>query len=175
MSIQLFPPPARLTLANHVVWSALGDRELFPQDAQKRQKGLRGKGLKYEKAVQDYLGRRYSLQYAASPWLRYRNKSEYKQQWCQPDGLLVDFGSRSLTIIEIKLRHTVIAWHQLRQLYEPVLRHLFGSGWEFMVLEIVRWYDGRTPFPEKVQLVRDITEVPTGVFGVHIHNPKIAA
>ena len=95
--------------------------------------------------------------------------------WCQPDGLLVDLAAQTITIIEIKLRHTVIAWHQLRQLYEPVMRHLMGPQWGYSVLEIVRWYDGRTPFPEKVQLVRDITKVPADVFGVHIHNPKIAA
>jgi hypothetical protein len=74
-----------------------------------------------------------------------------------------------MTIAEIKLKHTADAWWQLRRLYEPVLAKLFGADqWRFSFLEIVRWYDPHTAFPQAHALIREPSRMTPGALGVHI-------
>ncbi|MFQ5741977.1 MAG: hypothetical protein ACE5HV_00130 [Acidobacteriota bacterium] len=70
------------------------------------------------------------------------------------------------------MRHTSDAWWQIRKLYEPVLRSVFGPDWDYPVLEVVMWFDPDTPFPEILCFARHPHEVPAQAFGVHIWNGR---
>lgn len=76
-----------------------------------------------------------------------------------PDGVI--FGTEGpgkparLTIIEVKLRHTVDAWYQLHQLYLPVVAEAF-PGFRIKVLEICKWYDPSVKLPGNFEIVRDL-------------------
>jgi hypothetical protein len=41
-----------------------------------------------------------------SPWFYFKAVGSEKVRWCQPDGLLFDFQSGLITIVEVKLQHT---------------------------------------------------------------------
>lgn len=124
--------------------------------------------MKYEANVHEHFGRLHPVFYLPGPWIRFNDVSGCR--WCQPDGLLVNFFTGRVTIIEVKYQHTSDAWWQLRMLYEPVVRKLFSEElWDFSLCEVVKWYDPSTKFPERVELVPDIGMAKS--FGVHIFKP----
>ncbi len=108
--------------------------------------------------------------YLPSPWLHFREEGQEDFRWAQPDGLLIDGIKGIITIVEIKYSHTADAWWQVRRLYLPVLQKLFPPNlWRYEALEVVKWYDPDTVFPEKVQLV-DNPMRSSSHFKVHIFN-----
>jgi hypothetical protein len=128
--------------------------------------------MRYERKVQCYLLDIFPHHYIASPWFTFQKHEGDKRVWCQPDGLLIDLQLGLITLVEVKLRHTSDAWWQTRQLYLPVVRRLFGSRmWEYNILEIVRWYDADTLFPERYKLCPEIGGLAVDKFGVHIWKP----
>lgn len=134
--------------------------------------GKRREGTKYESKVQDMLTHTYGDFYVDGPWFRFWSTSNDRVRYCQPDGLLFDLHGRSITIIEVKLKHTTEAWWQLRHLYVPVIAALFPpTVWTLKVCEIVRWYDPATVYPERVALVPNVLAVGDKDFGVHIWRP----
>ncbi len=137
----------------------------------KRRRGARREGELYENRVQSHLLEEYPDKYVVSPWLRYRNGAA-RLEWCQPDGLLVDFLSGLVTVVEIKLKHTSDAWWQIRHKYEPVLRNLFSDDWQFSSLEVVRWFDPHTRFPERFHLTAAAHECRANRFHVYIWGGK---
>jgi len=121
--------------------------------ARKRSKRTTGKklaGLAYEKKVNKELGDRYGDTYVPGPWLSFTTESSNLLRYAQPDGLIVDLDTGRITICEIKLRHCVRAWWQLRQLYQPLVQHTFPS-YQVGVVEIFRWFDATERFPEDFQ------------------------
>jgi hypothetical protein len=87
----------------------------------------------------------------------------------------VDILKGTVTIVEIKLKHTAHAWWQVRELYEPVVKHLFNNGkvhWAFAACEVVKWYDSDTVFPENLLLTPAIENIPPGHFGLHIWSTR---
>ena len=119
--------------------------------------------------MQAALNERYPNHYVQGPWISYFSAGSHTLQYCQPDGLLIDSEQGLIVIIEIKLRHTSDAWWQLRHLYEPVVRKLFGdTQWRYGLVEIVRWFDPAVPFPEKFQKLKTISHIQPGRLGVHI-------
>lgn len=74
-----------------------------------------------------------------------------------PDGLLFAQTSRSLVLIEVKLRHSTDAWHQLERFYLPIVSEAL---WPFRVscLEICRYYDPSVRLPKKVAFVASAEE-----------------
>lgn len=168
MSSRLPPPPANLRPAGHVTKAFVSDTApsfVRPQ----RRHGRRALGIRYEKAVQDYLEVRYGQSYIRSPWLHFANDKDV-WHWCQPDGVLLQHERRRFTIIEVKYQHTSDAWWQVEKLYRPVLEFLF-PGWECARCEVVKWFDGTIAFPEQTKLCEEIGAVPFGFFGVHIYKP----
>jgi len=114
----------------------------------KHKRGVRRQGVLYERKVQEHLLGRYPGGYIAAPWIRYRDANQTEERWCQPDGILVNLLAGLVTIVEVKLRHTDLAWFQLHELYDPILRRVFKDGdWRFRHAEVVRWYDPSIPFP----------------------------
>lgn len=134
---------------------------------EKRLKGKRGLGLKYEKQAKEYLEQMFGDLFIPGPWFRYRDSSG--SHYAQPDGLILDFSRGVVTIVEIKHSHTPEAWFQLTEKYEPLIRAWLGNSlWKFSLVELVKWYDPMTQFPVKVKLLKDLALAEPTDFNVHI-------
>lgn len=124
-------------------------------------------GRRFERKAVAALAEQYDLRFIPHPWLRYQERAAPWWRYAQPDGFILDLSLGHISIIEIKIRHTIQAWQQLRQLYEPLLRHLFREGdWTFSCCEVVRSYDGRVPFPEQFTLTSDPLSLEANSFGL---------
>lgn len=134
------------------------------------------RGVIYERKVQAHLLERFAHLYHPSPWFTFWDSGgtpgRESRRWCQPDGLLLDPWLGTIIICEIKYQHTSDAWWQLRRLYLPVVRAAFPATlWSISCLEIVKWYDPATLFPEPTVLLYDPslrTPRLNGCIGVHI-------
>ena len=143
-----------------------------PFITQGRSQGAKAAGRQYEKKVQEYLLSRFPESYVNSPWIRYQSIPGAPWRLCQPDGLLIDIQGGKITVVEIKIRHCAEAWWQVRRLYEPVVQCIFGADcFEYAAVEVVRWYDPHTHFPESFTLVNNPATVDPTRFGVHICQP----
>jgi len=166
------PPPDRFAPAHKVQWAKWAKGA--PPFAAKRQRrsGRRAQGVRYEKKVHEYLAAVYPDEYVASPWIYFQESGADRPRWCQPDGLLFDLQKGIITIVEVKYQHTSDAWWQLTQLYRPVLEKIFPlTLWQMQCVEVVKWYDPATVFPERVALLEEPTERLKSGFGVHIWKP----
>lgn len=130
--------------------------------------GARARGIRYEEKGQRHMDVIAPGRYVPGPWFRYVSADNHRY-WCQPDGLLFDFSRGTITIVEFKLKHTSDAWWQTRRLYEPVVKAVFGEElWRYSIVEIVKWFDSETTFPESFNMARDPTDLTIGSFNVHI-------
>lgn len=166
------PPPRNFSPAGAIRWVRHSRRAPAFTFNRDRPSGAQRAGQLYEEKAQRHFSTRYPLLYVESPWLNF-SSSIGGERWCQPDAWLVDLKRGVVTVLEYKLRHTADAWWQLRKLYEPVTRALFGvRDWEIAVMEIVQWYDPATTFPEKQIRMQNIDELEPGRFGVHQWDPR---
>lgn len=133
-------------------------------------------GLRYEKRVQGYLQKlvagRNDVSVLFGPWVLYHNRSNgpTAANFCQPDMVIIE-GSK-VTIVECKLQHTNDSWHQLRLLYEPVLKKIYGSSCKIALVEICKWYDPHTYYAESFYYCENILEAEVGKLGMHIYKPR---
>lgn len=166
-----FRPPTKFLPARDV--TAVKVMEKAPSFiVRTKAKGKRRAGLIYEDKAITYLGEKSDF-FFPGPWLAFTARGSQRVRWCQPDGIIFDFVQGRITIVEVKLRHTVQAWWQLRQLYEPVVRKLFEAAEaKFSVLEVTQSIDPHLAFPEHFHFARDPAAVRDGAFGVHIYNPR---
>jgi hypothetical protein len=166
----LCPPPRRFRAAGLVEKSALTTQPSFILTEPRGASPNRQKGINYEKKVQVYLARTFPGVVVHSPWVRFVSTGSPKFRFCQPDAILFDLRRGIICVVEVKLSHTSNAWWQVRRLYAPVLAHLFrGPRWRFVSLEIVKWYDPATKFPEKVTILHDLSKVFETEKGFHVH------
>lgn len=128
-------------------------------------------GNRYEAKVHDRFLQLYPETYLPSPWVYFWSQGQ-PWRYAEPDGIFIDIREGLITIIEIKLAHDSKAWFQLRRLYEPLIRHLFGHRWSYAVIEVCAWYDPSTHFPERHHMLADITRPKIDQFNVHIWNPR---
>jgi hypothetical protein len=166
------PPPRRFRPAGQVKYTKLS---YTPPDFLRRglSRGARRAGERYEELAQEHFQSVYDGRYIRSPWLRFTRQNNPVPAWCQPDAIHLDTRRGLLTIVEFKLRHTSNAWYQTRKLYQPVLEYIFPKDlWNYAVLEVVRWFDPHTSFPEDFRLIRDPFTIRPGEFGVHIWTGK---
>lgn len=171
-SARYCPPPRSFSPAGAIHWVRHSLRAPDFTFARERSTEAQRAGLRYERKAHQHFEGQYPLLYVAGPWLHF-SSSIGGERWCQPDAWLVDVRRGVITVLEYKLRHTSDAWWQLRKLYEPVTRALFGSRqWEIGVMEIVQSFDPSTSFPEQVIRMRDISELEPGRFGVHIWDSR---
>jgi hypothetical protein len=99
------------------------------------------------------LGALYPSQYVSSLAFDFKRFGEMKQVVIV-DGLLLH--NEHVVVVESKLRHTLDAWHQLRNLYYPVVLASFARP--VRLLEVCRYYDPSVCFPEPTQLVVNIEQ-----------------
>lgn len=125
-------------------------------------------GLRFEHEAHEHLAYLYKDTYTPGPWIKFWSGStKERARLCQPDGLLIDVMKGTIIIIEYKLRHSKFAYHQLRFLYEPVLKVLFPNGWSFFIVEIVKHLEppareGNITLPETVNLLSSLENVIDG-------------
>jgi hypothetical protein len=101
------------------------------------------------------------------PWLSYCTTNG-RISTCQPDFLVFQPDRGRIVIVEAKLRHCAEAYFQLRNLYLPIIRHLFPA-WLVGLQEVVQWYDKFEHFPGEHVLRRGLADAPpTHLIGVHI-------
>ncbi len=160
-------------LTNEVVSAKI--QGLAPQFVKNRKgkvKGLKAKGIRYEKRLQLYLSDEYGDNYLPSPWVQYQLSGVRYPKWCQPDGLLFNLREGLITVVEAKLKHVPEAWRQMDQLYVPVLRSIFDSEvWNFATIEVCNFFDCATSCPKRPELRRAVHEARPGEFAVMIWRP----
>lgn len=127
-------------------------------------------GLRYESKTCDELARRFPRTYVPGFWISFFDGGDTKR-WAQPDALLVDIPHGTITVVEVKLRHTARSWWQVEHLYLPLVRELFGPEWNYLGLEVVHWFDPTTPFPTRPRLVEAPERATRGAFNVWIYKP----
>ena len=159
------PPPANFKLAGEVYSAHLSPRPPTFVDTNVKERGRRAAGIRYESIGQEWLLGRRPLSYVPAPWIRF-DTPRSNGNWCQPDGLDLDVRRGVITVVEFKLQHTSDAWWQLRRLYEPVVRTMFGSGWGYSLLEVVKWFDRDTSFPEPFRFTQSFHSCRPGKFQV---------
>ena len=133
--------------------------------------GARLEGMNYERKVHQLFSDRYCAEargpvYVPAMWIRYVDTM--RSYYAQPDGLIVDLRRSFITIIEIKLKHTLNAYFWLRELYEPLIRHIFGNSWKYAVCEVVKWFDASLRWPEPLRMTGDPSALIVNEFGLHI-------
>lgn len=139
----------------------------------RRYTGRRAQGVRYERKAQEYLGGlappAVCAAYVPSQWWRFADAGAVR--WCQTDGLFL-LPARGLAIVvEVKYQHTPDAWFQLRELYAPVVGRALGPAWELALVEVVKWFDPSTFFPEKFVMCPDPLHQSPDHIGVHIWAP----
>lgn len=172
---RLCPPPSNFTPAGNIRRATVAFEDPpFIAEAKRKERlqGARAAGARFERRGHQYLLRTLPLSYVPAPWFRFLRAGQSFEAWCQPDGLILDIRRRRLTVVEFKLKHTPTAWWQVRLLYEPVVRAVFGHNWSYAALAVVRWYDPHVGFPEELDKTKYPDEVSPGAFGMHIYNGR---
>lgn len=118
-------------------------------------------GLRFEGKVLASLQKKYLQAFTTGVPISFQRKhGEFYQrpETAIPDGLLIQESSKTLLVVEIKLRHSVDAWSQLNRFYLPLLRGVFGNSLVLRTLEICRFYDPGVKLPVEKELVLSLEE-----------------
>ncbi len=160
---------SRERVPRNITWADLSPwAPSFTLCAHKRSTAAQAHGNRYEKKVQRYLTEQYPGTYVPSTWFRYSVHNHPHWNYCQPDGLLFDFNRNLITIVEIKLGHSLRAWKQIRTLYEPVVRRVFGSYWQYAACEVTSYHDPAIKFPEPLHYTTRLSSLQSGQFGLYL-------
>jgi hypothetical protein len=132
-----------------------------------RSTGVRKLGKAYERKVLKWLAAEVAAAipdgtFYPSPWLTFQGLGG--DRLCQPDAFLLT--KRGGVVFEVKLRHSQMAYWQLRHLYSPVLAAIFPEI-PIGICEVTKWFDPATPWPEPVKLLENpFDAIGTTSFGV---------
>ena len=170
MSIRSCPAPLNFSPVGDLAWvKPLPYKPSFIK--RRKPKGRKAQGVRYEKRAHEHFNELFGDRYINSQWFQFK-EPDTKARYCEIDGLLIRPKQGTIIILEMKYNHTSDAWWQTRRLYEPIIKFLFPEQlWEVAICEVVKWFDPATKFPEDLQMVKDIRDVQTGKFGLHIWKP----
>lgn len=130
------------------LFAAYNYADKFPR----AKRGARAAGHRFEAKVVKALEQKYP---SFTTSLAFQFKTEYAEKnICIVDGLLAL--DDEVVVVEVKLRHTVDAWFQLRKLYQPVLKKALNKP--IRALEICSVYEPQARFPEPFLIVTNIEE-----------------
>jgi hypothetical protein len=172
------PPPPNFRPAGEVTFAEFAkEPPSFTRAHQRKARGSRAAGLSYEKKARQLLQELHGENCLVGPWLRFTSRQNVGLKYCQPDAVVIEKDLLRATVFEIKLKHTSDAWWQVRQLYIPVLRALLPPSFTFVAVELVKWFDGHTCFPEAFKYLdaldaKRLSGLETECFHVHIWNGK---
>ena len=105
-------------------------------------------GIRFEKQVSNALSSLYHDRWVPQFSFRFNGN-----QRAIVDGLLFDEKFRAAIIVEIKLRHTGDAFHQVWNFYKPIVDRAFRGAVVLSALEICRYYDPSVKLPKPVSFV----------------------
>lgn len=119
--------------------------------------GAKGKGLRYEARVKDYLDTIVKEPWAAlpGPWFEFVDRSGFR--YAQADWIAFNFQRGLVCIAEIKLSRVPEAWWQLNKLYKPIVRSIFPD-WDIACLEIAH-IPHMVAVPEDVRVIQELDQV----------------
>jgi hypothetical protein len=146
----LFVPPRRFRAASDVRVAEFCDRAILPPARGATQAQKRGKA--YERRALFALMEEF-LELRMTPWIRYQNSDGIF--YCQPDAIVED--EERVFVFEVKARHCIEAWFQLRHLYSPVIRKLTGK--DPLLVEVTKSFDPAVPWPEDIWLCTQAREL----------------
>lgn len=133
-------------------------------------------GLRYERAVLAHLDQVFDLALLVQPVLEYQLRGGRGWRLCVPDALVLSSPSAPITIIEVKLTHTLQMWKQARGLYAPVVSRAFPTSKgsqrgarSVKILEVCHQYDPLVRLPEPYEMVDCPLSFHTGggPFGIY--------
>lgn len=130
-------------------------------------------GLRYEEQVQRELAGLVGPDYQRSPAVSFIDETPLGavRRTCVPDGLLI---REALAVVfEIKHRHCVQAWWQLRRIYAPVVAEL-PFVQRVALVEVCKSFDPGVRLPEEVIRIFDLEAFlrrPWVDFGVFVWKP----
>lgn len=108
-------------------------------------------GLAYEKKAKEWLKLRDPEGLILGQWFKF---FDGKVRYCQPDALI--FSKEGLTIVEMKIRFSDLAWWQLTRLYLPVMRKYFGTAVaNIRLICMTKSYDPAVVVPTRPVLIDD--------------------
>jgi len=100
----------------------------------KKTRGYKAKGLRYEGQVQKRLDALENWESFSGVWFEFTDKNGYRL--AQLDWLGFNYELDIACIVEIKLSRVERGWWQLNKLYYPLVQHMFGS-WPIALVEVV--------------------------------------
>jgi hypothetical protein len=162
---RLTPPMYATRKAGDVSTARLVDFKLHHKS--KKLSAAQRLGLAFEKKAIVHLNWELSDEVFAHPTFRFNNGTPL-DQYAIPDALWV--AGKTLTIFEIKLRHTADAYYQLKDLYAPIIAKAY-PGFAINLVEICRHYDRTIKLPGKVTFVDNLKahcEIPREGFGIYL-------
>ena len=128
----------------------LGEHSQLPRPAS--QAALNG--VRYEKKVLASLLKTFGNRVLPGPVFRFKAQDGFSGR-AIPDALLFSPDFRSCCVVEVKLRHTGDAWHQLNRFYLPIVRK--ALPWcRVCGLEITSSYDPFQNLPQRVAFVENV-------------------
>lgn len=135
-----------------------------------KRKGAKANGQRFEKRVHATLLERYPTRYVEGPWICYRDRADNRLCHCQPDGLYIDIEKGLIVVIEVKLKHGILAYQQLAR-YMPMVEHIF-EDFEIRGIEVVKWFDPQISYGStKTALCADLVKCApqnANMYNVHI-------
>jgi hypothetical protein len=126
-------------------------QEIPKESKPSKVRNARSLGLLYERKVLKFLTNNYPLFVSHLPFYFNGSCSSGK---AIPDGVAFSFDLSIITIVEVKLSHGTDGWHQLTNLYLPIVRKSFPK---LIVkrLEITRSPDMTISLPGAALLLND--------------------
>lgn len=178
----LFPTPVPTTSASLTLRPPRGFAGVCAEDIHRvyltknphrgsgRHSGAQKAGLAYESKAKEWLEGQCP-HVVLGQWFYYVTRRE--RHYCQPDAIIFDGPiterPRCITIVEMKIRWTELAWWQLTKLYAPVVEHFYQPQ-ELRLLCLTRSFDPATVVPGPVSLLERIEE-KSSTLGVFLWRP----
>jgi hypothetical protein len=123
-------------------------------------------GLAYERKALKMIENELDTLICPHPTFRY-NSGHGLDQYAIPDAIYLK--DEVLTIFEIKLSHSADAWHQLNNLYKPIVQKAYPHL-HINLCEVCRNYDRSIKLP-RVEFVDDLARFASSKqdkFGIYI-------
>ena len=137
-----------------------------PLDLRRSKSHAKAAGLRYERQLGQHLSEVFPGQVSTGDWWTFED--ERGPGRCQtdatvrlPDGIL---------IVEAKSSHTLSAWHQLTNLYGPVVAA--ATGRPVILLEATRSHDPAVKWPDRYKLLLDREELETWLLQINPHKER---
>jgi hypothetical protein len=119
-------------------------------------------GLRFEQKVSEHIKKQFPHSYDLQKPIQYRAHGDEFDSYCIPDALIYNQYRKTCLVVEIKWRHNLAAYNQLRCRYQPIVRRLMYKH-SFVkrvkVVEVCRHYQHDLCVPEDPNFVSGLLQV----------------